>query len=38
MNEINRVIEENDANLEKRHQEEFKGVARALQDTEKNIV
>lgn len=35
---VDKVQEQVDADLEKRHQEDFKGIARAMEDTEKNIV
>ena len=35
---VDKVQEQIDADLEKRHQEDFKGIARAMEDTEKNIV
>ena len=38
MKTIKDVVEQNDEMLERRHQEDFKDVARAMEDTEKNIV
>lgn len=38
MSNIDRVLEQNDELLERRHEADFKGIARALEDNEKNIV
>lgn len=38
MSVVEKFQEQIDADLEKRHQEDFKGIARAMEDTEKNIV
>lgn len=35
---IEKILEQNELMLEKHHQEEFKGMARAMDDTEKLIV
>lgn len=35
---IDRVLEQNDELLEKRHEADFKDIARAMEDNEKNIV
>lgn len=37
-NVVEKFQEKIDVDLEKRHQEDFKGIARAMEDTEKNIV
>lgn len=37
-NVVEKFQEKIDIDLEKRHQEDFKGIARAMEDTEKNIV
>ena len=38
MSNIDRVIEQNDELLERRHEADFKDIARAMEDNEKNIV
>lgn len=35
---INTVLEQNNDDLERRHLEEFKGIARGMEDNEKNII
>lgn len=38
MNAVEKMQMKIDENLERQHREEFKGVARAMEDTEKDIV